>query len=226
MHQVKIIDPKSLQRVLETVKRLTGGDDRSAAKALGIGQPTFTRLRNGTTSDFVRVKTYDAMVEGLRRNPLEFGLLGQLENAFLVGEAWLVLQQYRAWAEREISRLEASGARSIFDQLYLVPAYRRHFDRLLKRTGREVLPDANDLRAWISLLRMVEPLAAAAPSAGVMPGWEELEEKEEEDLHFYLRAAERRERALLGRESPLDRIRERGLRASDEFKAWLADDGQ
>jgi hypothetical protein len=151
-----------------------------------------------------------------------FGHLRTFEDSLIAGEGWLALQEFERWVERERCRLESLGAPGLFEELYALGPYRRHFDRLLRNTSRSILPEPDDHRSWIALYRMVEPLTASEMTGGVELDWREVQEKEEEDLHFYLRAAERCQRALLSRETPLQRAGSRRLGASDEYKACLA----
>ena len=221
-----IADASRLQAVLKRVKDLRGGTDREAATVLGVSQPTFTRLRSGKTSGFIRFGTYEKIHRALEKDPVEFGLLGSFEASLISGDAWLAVQEYDTWAARERHRLESLGAGRVLEELCAQEPYRKHFDRLLRKASRPIPPEPDDHRSWIALYRMVEPLAASELTGGVELNWREMQEKEEEDLHFYLRAAERCQRALLGREAPLQRVGNRELHASEDYKAWLAGVGE
>ncbi len=235
---MRIWDGERLRDVMETVKEISGGTDRKAARALGITQSTFTRLRTDTDRRFIQAKTFRKIRRGLRdlepapevvdearakgNEPLPFGLLGLLASSVIQGEGELALREFQSWMGRERRRLESIGAAAVFRELYDQPRYQQHFDRLLRRCARPILPESDDHRSWIALYRMVEPLAMASQTGGVEYGWRELEGKEQEGLHFYLKAAEQCQRALLGRESALQRAGHEQFRASEEYKAWLA----
>src|SRR5687768_5818869 len=62
MHQLKIVKPELLHSVLQALV-LEFGSGHKAAGALGIGQWTFSRLLNGTSSSMT-VETFDA-IEGM-----------------------------------------------------------------------------------------------------------------------------------------------------------------
>lgn len=221
-HQIRIVRADGLRDVLERVKELCGGTDRSAAKALGIGQTTFTRLRTGRTREYIRADTYAAIHDALDGHAIEFGLIDLFEDSVLSGEAWLVVPHYQSWAQEERARLEALGAKEMLDELW-EGSYRHYFESLLKAVGGDgELPQSDEHRLWIALYRTVEPFTAVSATWGVERSWRELLEEEEEDLGFYLRAATARERALLSRERVMDRVRSRNLTAPEDIIAGLA----
>ena len=147
------------------------------------------------------------------------------------GDGSMVLQQYEEWAERERRRLEKGGAKEVFEELYAHPKYRYYFEHFLEKvTGGPSLPPSDDPRLWLALYRALEPLAAWAATWGMEREWQEMHHRKRRDgqteLQFYLRTAMRRERILLDRERPLDRIRSKSLGPPDEYLAGLAGVGE
>ena len=119
---MRIVDGARLRDVMEAVKEISGGTDRKAARALGITQSTFTRLRADTERSFIQAKTFRKVTRGLRdlrpapgvvaaptgEKPLPFGLLVRFEACVIQGEGELALQragqeqfraseEYKAW---------------------------------------------------------------------------------------------------------------------------------
>ncbi len=138
MHQISIIEAPTLRWVLGRV-RGHFGSDRKAATALGIGQPVFTRLRNGTTQKRLRFDTYCSIRDALVEHRIEFGLLGVFQDCVLTWEGSQVLLQYEKWLRAEYDRLEPKVG-SVFAELYGHPDYRTLFEGFLKEVTKGSKP--------------------------------------------------------------------------------------
>ena len=232
-HQVRIVDGKALRSLLRTLRDLHGSE-RKAAKWLGLVQSTFHRLHTGKVSEFLTFETYSRIKTVLEEhdpgpfgtieepNPPYIGLLDRFEVCVLSGDGEFVMQNYQAWIKKEIQRLSQHGS-SMVVELWDHPRSRWYLKAFLKRIGwGEELPPPEELRIWLALYRVVEPLTAGEITWGVELTWREMEERRE--FWKYLIAALTRERILLKRESDLDRVRHPVEDSLEEFKAWLAED--
>lgn len=203
MHRVRIIDGESLKSVLREVLERTG-THRTAAKRLGIGQTTFTRLVNGTVSKSMSHDTYESIRNALEGHAIEFGLIDIFEGSVLGGHGYLVRENYEAWLEREIERLRSKGG-EVFEELWEHKDYRPLFTQFLHTVAnRSELPAAHEERIWLALYRAVEPLGEAQPTWKVERSWTELHAAD--DLRGFLRAALAREEIMLRRERDLERF--------------------
>jgi hypothetical protein len=217
MHQIKIVDSQVLQSVLRKVVARRG-THREAAKALGIGQTTFTRLLNGTVHKRLRSDTYRSIRKALSAHGIEWGLEYLFEESVLNPKGSLVQRKYESWLREEYERL-ASRAQPVFSELYGRPEYQRLFKGFLQRVARRPdLPPPHETRLWVALYRAVEPLGAASVTWGVERTWQEMDEAGE--LEGFLQAALKRERIMLNRERDLARLNR--CKPPEEYMGWLA----
>lgn len=232
MVRVRIVDREELQDVMRQVAAVSGSH-RSAAELLGISQPTFTRLLNGTTNAMARV-TYERVRAALRRehrywidvtmHPEQYPL-GDLLETFLVCVmdplAWTTYHTYDRWLVQEHRRLH-EVAMPTFERLLDIPSARSVVHAFLEAVrNRPDLPAQNDRRLWLALLRAVEPLSAAATTLGVERSIDELARHGE--LVGFLRAALRREKVLLDRKGDLARSRDVARVAAAEWAREMED---
>lgn len=217
MHQIHIIDGEALRSVLQRVLEEVG-THRKAARRLGIGQTTFTRLLNGITHKKMRSDTYLSIKEALSGHAVEFGLGERFEGSVLTFKGRLVRDNYESWLHQEFQRLERKVGP-------LLTVLLNHFqcatvfDRFLERqTRRPDLPQPDDERLWIALYRAVEPLVEAKATWGVEWSWEELDAAGH--LGRFVRAGLEREQIMLSRERDEERLNK--CTPPEEFLAWLA----
>lgn len=246
MHQVRIVDGPALRWVLETARKYFGSD-RKAAKALGIGQTVFTRLRNGTVRKRMRVDTYRSIRDALGRHGIEFGLQDTFETSVLTVDGSFVQPHYEQWLRAEYDRLELKVG-SVFTELYGHQEYRALFEDFLKEVTKGTKPSRRprrysarehydlgpigpvqatvtlpgrapqDQRFWIALYRAVEPLGDTQLTWGVERKWQEMHDTG--DLRSFLQAALKRERIMLNRERDVERLN--SCRPPEEYLEWLA----
>ena len=235
MHQIRIVNGDVLRSVLREVKE-HHGSHRNAAAWLGVKQSTFTRLLNGSTSEFMNSTTYSTIKKTLEEHdpgpfgtivepdPPYLGLLDAFKASVLTFDADLVRQRYVRWLDEEFVRIKRRVGPA-FEELWAQPIYKRRFTDFLKTLARsEERPDPRDKRLWLALYRAVEPLSDAASSWGVERSWKEMDE--DGDLKAFLKAALKREQVLLQREGDFDRMRMTKDPQLDEYKGWLAGVGE
>lgn len=136
MHQIRIIDRTGLRWVLGEMRKRCGSE-RKAAKALGIGQTVFTRLRTGRVWKSMRFDTYRKISDALRGIDFELGdIFGA--SVLTVGGSF-VQQHYEQWLRAEYARLEPKVG-SVFAELYGHPDYRTLFEGFLKEVTKGSKP--------------------------------------------------------------------------------------
>ena len=146
MHQVRIVDGPALRWVLERAQKHFG-NHRNTAKALGIAQSVFTRLRNGTVRKSMNFDNYRRIRDALGRHRIEFDLQGMFETSVLTVDGSLVQQHYEQWLRAEYDRLEPKVG-SVFTELYGHQEYRGLFADFLKRVTKGTKPSRRRPRRY------------------------------------------------------------------------------
>lgn len=196
MYQLQIVDGPIFRSVLRRICEHFG-THRKAAKALGIKQPTFTRLLNGTVTGRISFNTYRGIQGVLRDKIRNADLIEQFELSVLTRDGWHVQQRYKTWLYGEINRL--ARVLTIFLELWEHEDYRELFEKFIERfTGWRNLPPQQERRLWVALLRTVEPLGAAIETWGMEQSWQEIHKADR--LSAFLRHSLNREVIMLERD--------------------------
>lgn len=202
MYQLQVVDGPTLRSVLRRVYEHFG-THRKAAKALGIQQPTFTRLLKGTVNERISFNTYRSIRGALRDKIEDLDLVEQFERSVLTRNGWHVQRRYETWLFREIERL--AKVLTIFLELWEHEDYRELFEKFIERfTGSPALPPQGERRLWVALLRTVEPLGAAEETWKMERMWQEIHEAGR--LGAFLEHSLHREGIMLEREHGLERL--------------------
>jgi len=125
---------------------------------------------------------------------------------------------YESWVTQQVRRLEAQ-TRPILERLWEHGEYGRLLRDFLERVGRDNsrLPDTEDRRCWLALLRAVAPLGDAESTWGVERGVKEMDQLDE--LGPYLTAALAAEDLLLRPRRDSERVGR--ARPPLSFAEWL-----
>lgn len=226
VHQLQVVDVGALRSVLDAVLERFPSHRRAAA-ALGIGQPTFTRLLLGATKKTqkrIGAATYKRICEALLTidlglDPLEqLGFREQFRDSVLPWAARGIQGHYDHWVGDQLRRLEKKVV-PILRQLLEHQEYRQLVRRFHQKVARRSDQASRKKRLLLALYRTAEPLAAAGATYGVERSWQEMHAVGQ--LTLFLKAGLRREEILLDRE--LDHDRFANLTPPEEYFADLAD---
>lgn len=139
-------------------------------------------------------------------------------RAFISEELELVWATWVRWMEGEISRLRPLAG-WVVAQLWNDETTRAGLQSFLEATGRspEVLPPHEDLRCWLALLRVAEPLASTDATWGVEPGLPDL--KSNHSLASFLKHSLAAQEVLLTPPSDYERVSQGS--APTSYEDWL-----
>jgi len=126
-------------------------------------------------------------------------------EAFVSEQTEWIWGNWVRWMEDQLSGFSEDSKR-VVEELWRNSTTRSELERFLTDVGRPIddLPPDSDLRAWLALLRVAQPLSGNDPTWGVEPGVPELGQSDR--LLGYIQSALKAQMILLNPAEDLERV--------------------